>query len=439
MISNYAKFIEIKPGIWMAFNTLLMQILILSPTEYRLVLSQKVKDKELLSALYDAGIYIESSINDAQALKALKDVYYQNSGLIQILYLVLTNDCNLRCKYCFLENNENCPEERNSMPEEIAFLALNKYINHLKKHGLSQAVLILYGGEPTLKKDLLKKIVVYCRNSNIHFDITVITNGTTMTVDLASFFAQHNIGIGLSIDGPEEITNKNRRFRYSDNGVYDIVWKSKNILDNKGATYGLSMVVSEYFLNHKNEILDWLLKNHNKGVFYNLMHFDQPVKNWKEYSNRSVSFILSSYDFFEKNNSSVVDGQIQRQIDSFIKRKFMFSCCGSIGANQITVTPTGDISICHGDSSDKKHHIGNIATIDMEDISNTYEARQWIDRATINNQECLQCEALFCCGGGCRHHAEILFGNRSQIDRTYCIYAKTVFRWMLKRILSTHF
>ena len=299
--------------------------------------------------------------------------------------------------------------------------------------------MILYGGEPTLKKDLLKKIVVYCRNSNIHFDITVITNGTTMTVDLASFFAQHNIGIGLSIDGPEEITNKNRRFRYSDNGVYDIVWKSKNILDNKGATYGLSMVVSEYFLNHKNEILDWLLKNHNKGVFYNLMHFDQPVKNWKEYSNRSVSFILSSYDFFEKNNSSVVDGQIQRQIDSFIKRKFMFSCCGSIGANQITVTPTGDISICHGDSSDKKHHIGNIATIDMEDISNTYEARQWIDRATINNQECLQCEALFCCGGGCRHHAEILFGNRSQIDRTYCIYAKTVFRWMLKRILSTHF
>lgn len=438
MISNFAKFIEVKPGIWAAFNTLLMQILILSSEEYSSVISHQVEDNELTHALYDAGIYIESSVNDVQALTALKNVYYQNSGIIQLLYLVLTNDCNLRCRYCFLENNENCPKLRNSMSEEIAFLALDKFIAHLKKHNVPQAVLVLYGGEPTLEQTLLKKIVIYCRNSDIHFDITVITNGTTMTSELASFLTKHNVGIGLSIDGPKEITNLNRRFRHSEEGVYDVVWRSKNILDDSGSTYGLSMVVSEYFLEHQEEILNWLLKNHNKGIFYNLMHHDKPVGNWKEYSDKSVAFILSSYEFFEKNSSGVADGQIQRQIDSFMKRKFMFSCCGSIGANQITVTPTGDISICHGDSSDKKHYIGNIVTMDLEEFANTSEAQQWISRATINSEECLNCEALFCCGGGCRHHAEILFGSRNEIDKTYCIYAKAVFRWMLLRTLSTH-
>lgn len=438
MISKYAKFIEIKTGVWAAFNTLLMQVLLLSTDEYKDAIQETSDDLEFNNALYEAGIYIENAINDEVAINALRNVYFQNAGIVQILYLVLTNACNLRCKYCFLENNENCPDLRYSMSEEIAFLSLNKYIEYLKCHNVPKAILILYGGEPTLEEELLKKIVIHCRKSDIHFDITVITNGTTMTLQLAEFFKTYNVGLGLSIDGPKDITDKNRIFRFPENSVYDVVWKSKSILEDAECKYGLSMVVTEYFLEHRDEILKWLLKNHNKGIFYNLMHHDRVVDNWKEYSEKSVDFIIDSYEYFEQNNSGVIDGQIQRQIDSFIKRNFMFSCCGAVGANQITVMPKGDISICHGDSSDRQHYIGNIKDFDFEQFINTVEVKQWISRATINTDECLKCEALFCCGGGCHHHAEILFGSRDEIDKTYCIYAKNVFKWMLLRTLSTH-
>lgn len=433
MLSDFAHFIPLDNGNWAAFNSLLMDVLLVTNKEYEEIREGIISDLEFRNALFDAGILVRNAENDKRALATIRNTYMQQSGIINIVYMVLTTACNLKCKYCFLENNPNCDEKRIAMDFEVAILTLRKYITYLEKHNIEEVTLILYGGEPTLEVDLLKQIVGMCRKSNVYFDITVITNGTLIDEELALFLKSQNVNIGLSIDGPKKITDKNRVFRRSKKSVYDAAYSSKNILDRIGCSYGLSMVVSDYFLANQEEIIEWLSKTHEKGIFYNLLHSASSETNWKEHSRRSAEFIIKSYEIFERIESTIIDGKIQRQIDSFVKKQFTYSDCGAIGANQITVLPNGDICVCHGDSSDTKHHFSNIQNFDFESFRNSVEANLWIRRATIFNQECLKCEALFCCGGGCRHNADNLFGSRESIDFSYCEYVKEVLYWMIRR------
>ena len=81
-----------------------------------------------------------------------------------------------------------------------------------------------------------------------------------------------------------------------------------------------------------------------------------------------------------------------------------------------------------------KYTIGNIKDIDYDDVLNSEEINFWKKRLPIYTEECLKCEALFCCGGGCPNRSEILFGERKQIDKVFCIHTKRILYWYLEKI-----
>lgn len=72
------------------------------------------------------GIYIKDSFRDDEAEKIMQEIYSSQCGIVDVLYLILTNNCILRCSYCFLENNINCPSIRSNMTEDVALCALKK-------------------------------------------------------------------------------------------------------------------------------------------------------------------------------------------------------------------------------------------------------------------------------------------------------------------------
>ena len=81
--------------------------------------------------------------------------------------------------------------------------------------------------------------------------------------------------------------------------------------------------------------------------------------------------------------------------------------------------------------------IGNINRDLIEELTSTKEFDFWKNKATIFNEECLECEALFCCGGGCAMQSEALFGNRDEIDRPFCIHTKESLRWVLQKCYNS--
>lgn len=53
-------------------------------------------------------------------------------------------------------------------------------------------------------------------------------------------------------------------------------------------------------------------------------------------------------------------------------------------------------------------------------------------RAHIFNEECLQYDGFYICGGGCPAQGEALLGSRNEIDKPFCIHTKKSLVWLLK-------
>ena len=88
------------------------------------------------------------------------------------LMLILTQDCQLRCSYCFEEHRHN---------EIMSFDVAKRAIDFLwectrKDHRIPS--ISLFGGEPMLMWDeLIVPIIDYIRNNFAYFKINMTTNG----------------------------------------------------------------------------------------------------------------------------------------------------------------------------------------------------------------------------------------------------------------------
>ena len=428
ILSKFFHSMQIENNLYAIYNSLVMDVIYLNKKQLNNVKKYNV-NKEDMIILQNAGIYVDDPNKDNEALNIVKKRYDKVCGKVNIMYLIMSTSCNLGCKYCFIENCQFNNKKETNMSEETAIQALRKYDSYLKRNKIRGSI-IFYGGEPLVNWNVIKKILIKAKAMKSPIDFSMVTNATLLDEEKIKFLASNNVEIGISIDGPKILNDKNRIYRNSEKSVYDEVIKKFPMLKAHKTKFGLSITVSNDFLDNQGEVLDWLLKLNIKSVFYNLYHYTSYDDNWEDYYKRACKFLIKSYERLSKNN--IYDGRLIRKVESFYDNEFKFSDCGAIGANQLAIKPNGDVCICHGYLKTDKYVIGNINEISIETIMRSDEIEFWKHRNTLNNKECLKCEALYVCGGGCAIQAEALFGSRSEIDKPFCIHSKSALNWLLK-------
>ncbi len=129
--------------------------------------------------------------------------------LITNIDLDMTNDCVLRCDYCFRGDKDKHRLTWETGTKAIDFLIQNS--GNAKSVGVA-----VFGGEPLLEYKLLKKIVCYAEQKaayygkSFHFNVT--TNGVLLTDEMIQFLRQHRINLLISVDGDAESHDKHRHF-----------------------------------------------------------------------------------------------------------------------------------------------------------------------------------------------------------------------------------
>lgn len=433
MLSRFFHEVKICEDVYAVYNSLLMDVLYVNQNEMNYIHSCSEDNVYLTNELYRSGIYIHKMINDQIALDYLQEQARNISGNMDIMYLILTQNCNLKCTYCFLDNNPHKDFCASYMNISTAQKAVDKFYNYLIHKKIEKATIIFYGGEPLIMNELFVDIVKYAEEKNYNWMFSIITNGTLVNGDIVDFCVKHNITIGLSLDGPAFIHDKNRKYKVTSAPSYNDCMKTKSLLDLKKCHYGLSIVLSRDVIDNKQDFFDWMFSNHQGDVFFNLLHFSNREPSASEYIKLATEFMIEFYEKCEQNGFALREGRIQRQIDSIKDRKFSFSDCGAVGCHQITVLPSGEICICHGDSVNSKEFIGLIDNIDFFTFRDIDIVDFWSKLSTLYDEECLACPALFSCGRGCPQHAENLFGNRADKDKNYCFYVKEITNWLLHR------
>ncbi len=153
------------------------------------------------------------------------DYYLQNK--LGMVNLQVTQDCNLRCLYCAYSGSyKNRSHAKKSMSLETAKKTIDFYIANSCDTG--RIPVGFYGGEPLLEFDLIKKCVAYtnmkAEGKKTSFNLS--TNATILTDPIIEFFDENDVTIMISLDGPREIHDKNRRYGLGGCGSFD------RIMDN---------------------------------------------------------------------------------------------------------------------------------------------------------------------------------------------------------------
>ncbi|GIP20260.1 radical SAM protein [Paenibacillus sp. J22TS3] len=145
------------------------------------------------------------------------------------LILGLTENCNLRCKYCIFSGNyeEMRTHTLKRMEKETALKSVQKYIDYIEEWKEyapdKQPVISFYGGEPLLRFDLIQEVVAYVQQTGFKTMFSMTTNGTLLTDSIIEFLVTHNVMVSVSLDGSKEMHDKNRVFA-NDRGSFDVVY-----------------------------------------------------------------------------------------------------------------------------------------------------------------------------------------------------------------------
>ena len=127
------------------------------------------------------------------------------------LVMNISQDCNLRCTYCFASTG-HYKGKRTLMSKEVADKTLTWFFEQAKCSKVLN--LHLFGGEPLINIPLVEYIVEKCKILEKEYSkkifINVCTNGTILNEKLLKLIKDNEIGMQISIDGPKEVHDKYR-------------------------------------------------------------------------------------------------------------------------------------------------------------------------------------------------------------------------------------
>ncbi len=127
------------------------------------------------------------------------------------LTLCLTQDCTLRCRYCYAGRKR--PQR---MSWETAEAGMRLGLAEARRTGCALD-LTFFGGEPLLEWDMLRRCTDWMLAQDTsdlpaHVRFGVTTNCTLLTPDKLPWLEEHDFKLGLSVDGSPAMHDINRCF-----------------------------------------------------------------------------------------------------------------------------------------------------------------------------------------------------------------------------------
>ena len=306
------------------------------------------------------------------------------------LELLISEDCNLRCDYCFelLKNPKMMSPEVGV--QSVDFL--------LRECGDTKDLAILFfGGEPLLGFHTIRAIVEYAdktvadTNRNIFYTMT--TNGTLITEEIGEFCRDHKIGMLLSIDGLPDVHDAHRKTR-TGKGSYALIEKNLPIIFKY---FGRPQVrvtpypdTADKLVESINHLLELGFDNFIVGAAHGI---DWPEREYAIFNLAMEQIIELAFDSKDRVP------RFRLETISSPPRRVGWGC--RAGGGYITVGADGRLGACSlimglpgiGD----KYILGDI----KEGFASNPPLRQeFLLIQSQRLQKCLQCDVKeFCCGG----------------------------------------
>ena len=164
----------------------------------------------------------------ANLIRTVKNVYFSKNEPVSIVHF-LTNRCNARCSFCFIDF-----DNPNTFKNE---LNLNEIETLTKSFGKSLLNVNLTGGEPFARKDIIEIAKLYILNSTIQ-SMYITTNASlpdrieNFVNQITKFEKDIELTFQISIDDFPEQHNKVRKIDNLFENCIDTFFRLKKFSEN---------------------------------------------------------------------------------------------------------------------------------------------------------------------------------------------------------------
>jgi uncharacterized protein len=309
--------------------------------------------------------------------------------------LLMTNDCQLRCIYCYATAGERPKEE---LPFELAKTVIDYVVDNAQKRGEKQFSISFHGGgEPVRAWKVLKACTEYARSQPLKADLTLTSNGFWSAAQTDWIVANMN-GVSLSIDGGPE-TQDRQRPTLNGKGSARVAMRAAAALDKSHFPYGIRMTATTPWTSLAEDVRFLCEETRCQSIqvepAFNVGRSGHAQPREEE-AKAFIEEVLGAYDVAEayKRKFYYAGARLGWVTDVFCTAPY----------HALIVTPGGDLVACY-EVTDRDHplaEISKIGRIENGEVKVDLEKRRHLhDLMAERRLNCRECFCYWSCAGNC--------------------------------------
>lgn len=381
--------------------------------------------EDLNRLYYNEGIFRTDSMRSFEwKSNTVKELGFLN------LWLNISHDCNLRCRYCF-GHGGNYGGKRELMTEETAKKCIDFWLDNLSvtKEFIS---VTFFGGEPLLNKRTLQFAINYINERLAAIQckalFTITTNGTLLDDELIEIMKTNNIALLISIDGLREIQDRNRPY-VNGRGSFEQILENINILKKHAKVFQGRITLTHQDVDALFDSVNFLWDIGFTDVLFEEVSIECTEMPILEEDVSKIKDTISKLTEITLDN--ILKGK-QRYFTNVVRLGFQLhnrllgNTCSLQAYNTLVFTPEGDIYRCHRLIDNKLFKLGSV----WEETSIQQLRSSFMD--ALNHRECKDCWMKYLCGGGCGQENLIYNKNINKPYRIKCEIMKHTVKEAMK-------
>lgn len=330
-----------------------------------------------------------------------------------------TYDCNLRCQYCYLNNDTKTQKEGFDVDfaKKIVLQLKELYKdNHHRKINF-----IWHGGEPLLWGiDNYRTIFSFMKRelSGYNYRNSIQTNLTLINEAYIDLFVEYKVHVGFSLDGPREIHDR-QRVDICGKGSFDVVMDNLQRCRKKGLSLGCIVVGTKKHIGNIPKLYEFMVNNSLSFKFNPIFKSGEAKCHDEEYGITAEEYAQMTIELFDlwykDTRHHIIESNLVEIASNLATGKPGGCLFGeNCQDNFFAISPVGDVVPCGRfcDVESRLYAYGNLYQESLAEILAKIKTSQIYQRAEyIKQSDCGKCRFFSVCHGGCLHDGFLQSGD----------------------------
>ena len=309
------------------------------------------------------------------------------------VWLHTTNDCNLRCTYCYLHKTDE------PMSLALGQQSVRAALRTARLHHFGGVKFKYAGGEATLNLDTVLQLHAFAlaetKRANLACDGVILSNGVGLTRDMLERIRDTQLRLMISLDGVGSANDSQRVF-FNGRGSFTGIDRTIERAQRAGLAPLISITLSDQNIDALPQTVEYVLdRNLPLSLnFYRENDCSASFDSLQLVEDRMIRGLIAAYAVIEKRlpHYSLLGALLDKgNLTSAHDRP-----CG-VGVNYMVIDQHGRIAKCHMDIANP---VTDIHATDPLRILQTSVSR--LQNPSVDTKAgCRDCQWKYWCAGGC--------------------------------------